>query len=193
MGRFMQYYREHARYLERTYDFVERVGIGELRRLLVDDAEGICAGPRRGGAGGGRRVRRSRGRKRRRRCTRCSSRPSSRPSKRSPWHDRDGDGIRPRSDRRHPARRGAGVSRRRTRGRGLPLPERRGASRPSDLSAPRRSARRRPGRRPLGDLPAARLRVRPAHRPRARGATAIGWSRIASRSRRAARRRLELA
>ena len=24
MGRFMQYYREHARYLERTYDFVER-------------------------------------------------------------------------------------------------------------------------------------------------------------------------
>ncbi len=43
MGRFMQYYREHARYLERTYDFVERVGIGELRRLLVDDAEGICA------------------------------------------------------------------------------------------------------------------------------------------------------
>ena len=29
MGRFMQYYREHAKYLERTYDFVERVGIGE--------------------------------------------------------------------------------------------------------------------------------------------------------------------
>ena len=43
MGRFMQYYREHARYLERTYDFVERVGITHLKRLLVDDAEGICA------------------------------------------------------------------------------------------------------------------------------------------------------
>jgi nitrite reductase (NADH) large subunit len=43
MGRFMQYYRERARYLERTYDFVERVGLGELQRLLVDDAEGLCA------------------------------------------------------------------------------------------------------------------------------------------------------
>ena len=43
MGRFMQYYREHAKYLERTYDFVERVGIAQLRRLLVEDADGICA------------------------------------------------------------------------------------------------------------------------------------------------------
>jgi nitrite reductase (NADH) large subunit len=43
MGRFMQYYREHAKYLERTYDFVERVGIEGLRRLLVEDSEGICA------------------------------------------------------------------------------------------------------------------------------------------------------
>ena len=43
MGRFMQYYREHARYLERTYDFVERVGIAHLRSLLVDDSEGLCA------------------------------------------------------------------------------------------------------------------------------------------------------
>jgi nitrite reductase (NADH) large subunit len=42
MGRFMQYYREHAKYLERTYDFVERVGIDRLRRLLVNDEEGIC-------------------------------------------------------------------------------------------------------------------------------------------------------
>jgi nitrite reductase (NADH) large subunit len=42
MGRFMQYYREHARYLERTYDFVEHIGIERLRRVLVDDAEGIC-------------------------------------------------------------------------------------------------------------------------------------------------------
>ncbi len=43
MGRFMQYYREQAKYLERTYDFVERTGIDTLRRLLVDDAEGICS------------------------------------------------------------------------------------------------------------------------------------------------------
>jgi nitrite reductase (NADH) large subunit len=42
MGRFMQYYRENAKYLERTYDFVERVGIEELRRILVDDEEAIC-------------------------------------------------------------------------------------------------------------------------------------------------------
>jgi len=42
MGRFMQYYRENAKYLERTYDFVERVGIEKLRAVLVDDGEGIC-------------------------------------------------------------------------------------------------------------------------------------------------------
>jgi len=42
MGRFMQYYREHAKYLERTYDFVERLGIDRIRRLLVDDEEGLC-------------------------------------------------------------------------------------------------------------------------------------------------------
>jgi nitrite reductase (NADH) large subunit len=41
MGRFIQYYREHGKYLERTYDFVERVGIEKLRRLLVDDEEGM--------------------------------------------------------------------------------------------------------------------------------------------------------
>jgi nitrite reductase (NADH) large subunit len=44
IGRFMQYYREHARYLERTYDFVERLGIDHIRRVLIDDAENICAG-----------------------------------------------------------------------------------------------------------------------------------------------------
>ncbi|MCI0422443.1 MAG: nitrite reductase large subunit NirB [Acidobacteria bacterium] len=42
IGRFMQYYRENGKYLERTYDFVERIGIERLRRLLVDDSEGIC-------------------------------------------------------------------------------------------------------------------------------------------------------
>lgn len=42
MGRFMQYYRENAKYLERTYGFVERIGIERLRQILVDDTEGIC-------------------------------------------------------------------------------------------------------------------------------------------------------
>jgi nitrite reductase (NADH) large subunit len=42
MGRFMQYYREHAKYLERTFDFVERMGIDRLRAVLVDDVDGIC-------------------------------------------------------------------------------------------------------------------------------------------------------
>ncbi|MEK7833030.1 MAG: (2Fe-2S)-binding protein [Acidobacteriota bacterium] len=43
IGRFMQYYRERAKYLERTYDFVERLGIEKIRRVLVDDEEGISA------------------------------------------------------------------------------------------------------------------------------------------------------
>ena len=43
MGRFMQYYRENAKYLERTYDFVERVGMDHVRAVVVDDSEGIGA------------------------------------------------------------------------------------------------------------------------------------------------------
>jgi len=43
MGRFMEYYREHGKYLERTYGFVERVGIDVLRSILIDDSLGICA------------------------------------------------------------------------------------------------------------------------------------------------------
>lgn len=43
MGRFMQYYRENARYLERTYDLVERLGIEYLRQVLVEDSEGIAS------------------------------------------------------------------------------------------------------------------------------------------------------
>ncbi|HEV8116800.1 MAG TPA: nitrite reductase large subunit, partial [Acidimicrobiales bacterium] len=42
-GRFMQHYREEARYLERTYDFVPRVGIEHLRAVVVDDSEGSAA------------------------------------------------------------------------------------------------------------------------------------------------------
>jgi nitrite reductase (NADH) large subunit len=43
MGRFMQYYREHGKYLERSYGFVERIGIESLKKILVEDSEGICA------------------------------------------------------------------------------------------------------------------------------------------------------
>jgi nitrite reductase (NADH) large subunit len=39
-GRFMQYYRENAKYKERTYTFVERVGIERVRAVVVDDADG---------------------------------------------------------------------------------------------------------------------------------------------------------
>ncbi|MGX5655988.1 nitrite reductase large subunit NirB [Geodermatophilus nigrescens] len=42
-GRFLQYYRENAHWLERTYDFVPRVGLEHLQRVLLEDAEGICA------------------------------------------------------------------------------------------------------------------------------------------------------
>ncbi|MFL6449417.1 MAG: nitrite reductase large subunit NirB [Bryobacteraceae bacterium] len=42
-ARFMQYYRENAKYLERTYGFVERVGIQKLRAVVVEDSEGIAA------------------------------------------------------------------------------------------------------------------------------------------------------
>ncbi|HEU0101465.1 MAG TPA: nitrite reductase large subunit NirB [Mycobacteriales bacterium] len=40
-GRFLQYYRENANWLERTYAFVPRVGIEHLRSVLLDDSEGI--------------------------------------------------------------------------------------------------------------------------------------------------------
>lgn len=43
MGRFMQYYRENARYGERSYGFVARVGIERLRSILIDDSEGEAA------------------------------------------------------------------------------------------------------------------------------------------------------
>jgi nitrite reductase (NADH) large subunit len=42
-GRFIQYYRENAKYKERTYAFIERVGIGHVRSVVVDDTEGIAA------------------------------------------------------------------------------------------------------------------------------------------------------
>ena len=42
MGRFMQYYRENAKYLERTYGFVERIGMDKIRSIVVDDSEGTA-------------------------------------------------------------------------------------------------------------------------------------------------------
>jgi nitrite reductase (NADH) large subunit len=42
-GRFMQYYRENAKWKERTYDFVPRVGLEKIRAIVVDDAEGSAA------------------------------------------------------------------------------------------------------------------------------------------------------
>ena len=42
-GRFLQFYRQHANWLERTYAFVPRLGIERLRAVLVDDSDGIAA------------------------------------------------------------------------------------------------------------------------------------------------------
>lgn len=41
-ARFIQYYRENAKYLERTYGFLERLGIEKIRSVVVDDSEGIA-------------------------------------------------------------------------------------------------------------------------------------------------------
>ncbi len=42
-GRFLQYYRENANWLERTYSFVPRIGIDRIREIVVDDSDGIAA------------------------------------------------------------------------------------------------------------------------------------------------------
>jgi nitrite reductase (NADH) large subunit len=42
MGRFIQYYRENAKYLERTHGFVQRLGIEKLRAIVMEDSEGIA-------------------------------------------------------------------------------------------------------------------------------------------------------
>jgi nitrite reductase (NADH) large subunit len=41
-GRFMQFYRENANWLERTYDFVPRMQIERLRAVIVDDSDGLA-------------------------------------------------------------------------------------------------------------------------------------------------------
>ena len=40
---FFQYYRENANYLERTYDFVERVGIEKVRKETVYAPDAVQA------------------------------------------------------------------------------------------------------------------------------------------------------
>jgi nitrite reductase (NADH) large subunit len=40
VGRFIQYYRENARWLERTYSFMERVGLDTVRAVVVEDRGG---------------------------------------------------------------------------------------------------------------------------------------------------------
>jgi len=42
-GRFIEWYRENAKYKERTYTFVERMGIERVRAVIVEDSEGIGA------------------------------------------------------------------------------------------------------------------------------------------------------
>ena len=42
-GRFLQYYRENANWLERTYAFVPRIGIARIREIVIDDTDGIAA------------------------------------------------------------------------------------------------------------------------------------------------------
>jgi nitrite reductase (NADH) large subunit len=41
-GRFMQWYRENAKYKERTFTFIERVGIERVRAVVLEDADGIA-------------------------------------------------------------------------------------------------------------------------------------------------------
>ncbi len=41
-GRFLQYYRESANWLERTYAWVPRVGIEKIRAVVLDDEDGIA-------------------------------------------------------------------------------------------------------------------------------------------------------
>ncbi len=42
IGRFMQYYRQKAKWKERTYAFLERIGIDHVRNVVINDTEGIA-------------------------------------------------------------------------------------------------------------------------------------------------------
>ena len=41
IGRFLIYYRDNAKWIERTYDFVPRVGLDNLKNILVNDSLGL--------------------------------------------------------------------------------------------------------------------------------------------------------
>ena len=41
VGRFMIYYRDNAKWIERTYDFVPRIGIEKIREIIVNNSLGI--------------------------------------------------------------------------------------------------------------------------------------------------------
>ncbi len=41
VGRFMIYYRDNAKWIERTYDFVPRIGIEKIREIIVHNSLGI--------------------------------------------------------------------------------------------------------------------------------------------------------
>ncbi|NAZ86209.1 nitrite reductase large subunit NirB [Kineococcus indalonis] len=43
-GRFIQFYREWGNWLERTYEFVPRLGIERVRAVLVEDSDGMAEG-----------------------------------------------------------------------------------------------------------------------------------------------------
>ncbi len=40
-ARFMQFYREHAKWKERTYSFIPRIGLERIRAVVVEDSDGI--------------------------------------------------------------------------------------------------------------------------------------------------------
>ena len=41
-ARFLRYYRENGKWLERTYAFVPRVGLDRIKAVVVEDSEGIA-------------------------------------------------------------------------------------------------------------------------------------------------------
>jgi nitrite reductase (NADH) large subunit len=41
-ARFLQYYRENGKWLERTYAFVPRIGLDRIKAVMVEDSEGIA-------------------------------------------------------------------------------------------------------------------------------------------------------
>ena len=43
IGRFIQHYRENGNWLERTYDYVPRIGLERLQQVLLADSEGVVA------------------------------------------------------------------------------------------------------------------------------------------------------